>query len=159
MAHSPAQTTPVPEGRLAVLTMDGRRLLVPQGEIQSLEPLLDMAREGSSPYTVGTIAFAGHWWPVYCLSRELEVLREIPLTRRLCGLLNDGNHQFALVCDQIEPLAEERPRLRPLPVCMATPDSPLLALLIQRGELGCVTSTARLAAFLADLENRKRAYA
>ena len=158
MAQDPAEALLEPE-RLAVLTLDGRKWLLPQREIQSLEPLLDVVADDGSPDRMGVIAFQENWWPVYCVSGELDVLREIPAARRVCVLLNDGDNQFALVCDQVEALDEERPRIRPLPACMALPDSPLQALLVYKGGLGCITTTVRLAAFFARREGLESAYA
>lgn len=143
------------EKRLAVLTLDGRRLLLPQRQVQSLEPLLDLVRDSGIANAVGMIAFAGYWWPVYCLSGNLDVLSDIPPTRRVVTLLSDGEHLLALLCDQVEALDEEQPRLYPLPACMAGAVPALQALTLQQGELGCVTDTARLVAFLAQASGRE----
>lgn len=131
-----------------VLTLDGCKWLMPQAEIQSLESLLDIDREVRVPHSVGAVAFGGEWWPVYCLSGELELLPHLPDGRRACPLLNNGADRFGLVCDSVETLAEV-PRLLALPACMALPDSPIQALALLNDELGCVTTTERLAALLA----------
>lgn len=135
-------------GAFAVLTVDGRRWLVPQAEIQSLESLLDIDREVRIPHSVGAVAFASEWWPVYCLSGELQILPQLPNSRRACPLLDNGADRFGLVCDRVEALAEA-PRLQVLPACMALPDSPVQALALLDDGLGCVTTTERLAAMLA----------
>jgi hypothetical protein len=132
----------------AVLTLDGCKWLLPQAEIQSLESLLEVDREVQAPHSVGAVAFAGEWWPVYCLSGELQILSHMPASRRACPLLNNGADRFGLVCDRVEGLGEA-PRLLALPACMALPDSPIQALALLDDGLGCVTTTEHLAALLA----------
>lgn len=137
----------------AVLTLDGRKWLLPQTEIQALESLLDIDREVRIPRSIGAVGFAGEWWPVYCLSGELRLLSEPLDSRRACPLLDNGADRFGLVCDQVEALTAT-PRLLALPACMTLPDSPIQALALLNDELGCVTTTERLAALIAAaLEN------
>jgi hypothetical protein len=132
----------------AVLTLDRHKWLLPQTEIQSLESILDIDREVQIPHSVGAVAFAGLWWPVYCLSSELQILPQIPGGRRACLLLNNGADRFGLVCDRVDTLAEP-PQLLALPACMVLPDSPIQALVLLEEGLGCVTTTEYLAALLA----------
>lgn len=136
----------------AVLTLDGCKWLVPQAEIQSLESILDIDREVRVPHSVGAVAFADEWWPVYCLSGELQLLPHLPDGRRACPLLDNGADRFGLVCDGVETLAEA-PRLLAVPACMALPDSPIQALVLLNDGLGCVTTTERLAASIAVAED------
>ncbi len=132
----------------AVLTLDGCKWLLPQAEIQSLESILDIDREVRIPHSVGAMAFAGEWWPAYCLSGELQILPQMPDGRRACILLDNGADRFGLVCDRVEALAGA-PRLLALPACMALPNSPVQALVLLNDGLGCVTTTEHLAALLA----------
>jgi len=134
----------------AALTLDGYRWLLPQTEIYSLESLPDIDQEVRAPHSIGAVGSGGEWWPVYCLSGELQLLPQIPDSRRACVLLNNRADHFGLVCDQVETLAEA-PRLLDVPVCMRLPDSPLQALTLLDGGLGCVTTTEHLAALLAVL--------
>ncbi|MDG4553058.1 MAG: hypothetical protein P9E24_02240 [Candidatus Competibacter sp.] len=135
---------------LATLTLDGYPWLLPQTEIHSLESPLDIDREVQAPHSIGAIALGGEWWPVYCLSGELQLLPQLPDSRRICALLDNGVDRFGMVCDQVEALAKTPPLLA-LPACMGTPDSPIQALAPLGGGLGCVTNTEHLAALLATL--------
>jgi hypothetical protein len=121
---------------------------LPQAEIQSLESLTDIDPEVRIPHSVGAVAFAGEWWPVYCLSGELRILPHMPDSRRACPLLDNGADRFGLVCDQVETLTVA-PRLLALPACMALPDSPIRALVLLDNGLGSATTTEHLAALLA----------
>lgn len=132
----------------AVLTLDGRKWLLPQTEVRILESILDVDREIRIPHSVGAVAFAQEWWPVYGLSGELQILSQIPEGRRACPLLSNGVDRFGLVCDRVDGLAGA-PRLLALPTCMALPDSPIQALAWLDDGLGCVTTTEHLAALLA----------
>lgn len=132
----------------AVLTLEGRQWLLPQAEIQSLESILDIDHEVRIPHSVGAVAFTGLWWPVYCLSSELQILPKMPGGRRACLLLDNGADRFGLVCDRVDTLAEP-PQLLALPACMVLPDSPIQALVLFEEGLGCVTTTEHLAALLA----------
>ncbi len=132
----------------AILTLDGRKWLLPQAEIRALEALLDIDPEVRIPHSVGAAAFAGKWWPAYCLSGELQLLPRLPDSRRACLLLDNGADHFGLLCDQVEALTAA-PRLLPLPACMTLPDSPIQALVLLDDGLGCLTTTEHLAALLA----------
>ncbi len=137
----------------AALILDGRHWLLPQVEIRSLESFLDIDRAVRIPYSIGAMAFDNAWWPMYCLSGELEMLSYIPDGRRACALLDNGADRFGLVCDRVE-ASTESPHLLALPACMALPDSPVQALVLLEEGLGCVTTTERLAALIAaHLEN------
>lgn len=134
----------------ARLTLDRYQWLLPQTEIYSLESLADIDQDVRAPHSIGAIGLGGQWWSVYCLSGELQRLRQIPASRRTCALLDNRADRFGLVCDQVETLADA-PRLLELPACMRVPDSPIQALALLDGQLGCVTTTEHLAALLAAL--------
>lgn len=138
---------------LAVLTLDGHKWLLPQAEIRSLGSLLDIDQEVRAPLGIGAIAIEGEWWPVYCLSGELQLLPQSPGNRRVCLLLSNGADRFGVVCDRIESLTE-RPRLVALPVCMALPDSPIQGLALFDDGLGCMTTTEHLAALIATVAEK-----
>jgi len=143
----------------AVLSFDGRRLLLPQAEIRSLEPLLDVqAALAEFPGSIGAILFEGERWPVYGVDRELALLDVPPPTRRVCVMLSLGEGYLGMLCDQIAPFGSSNPALQPLPACMARPDSPVHALVVYEGEISVVTTTARLWAFLQDASGAERVY-
>jgi hypothetical protein len=143
----------------AVLRFADCKLLVPQREIRSLESVLDLVLEKELPTTVGSMMFVGKAWPAYCLTSELAVIQELPSARRVCALLSQGSDSLALVCDQLEVLPQDSLNVQPLPACMVNPDSPVEALAIFQGNLGCITSTARLAAYLVQTDSRENEHA
>lgn len=133
---------------LVALQFGRQSLFVPQREIGSLESVLDLQREDAAPPTAGVIELADQVWPVYCLSDEGWILTaEVPASRRVCLLLDDGDYQLGLVCDRVEALAAPS-QLYSMPACMARSDALIEALVIQdEHTVGCLTTTARLAAF------------
>jgi chemotaxis signal transduction protein len=137
-----------------VVSIDDRKLLIPQQEISSLESILDLATAPQEPPAIGSFNLAEEVWPVFCLSNELDILLEIPSTRRMCVLLKDSNHALGLACDQIEPLRHQNMRLQPLPSCMKTSTSPVQALVLHGDAIGCVTTTARLANLISGFKQR-----
>ncbi len=132
----------------AMLTLDGRRLLLPQGDIRTLEPLADMDIASPPDQGVGWIPFEGTQWPMYCLSGELSILGTIPPARRICVLLTLGDGYFGLLCDGLVALQGQAVEPSPLPACMARPGSPIEALVLQGDAMGLVSGAARLEAFL-----------
>lgn len=138
-----------------MIILDGYQWLLPQTEVQALETLLDIDREVRVPQSIGAIAFAGEWRPVYCLSGELHLLPHIPAERRICLLLDNGADCFGLACDQIETVLEPF-HLHSVPVCMTSPDSPIQALALLNQTLGCVTTTEHIARLIATAEDHAR---
>lgn len=142
-----------PPQALTVLTLDGHHWLLPQSEVYALESLLDIDPEVRASQSIGALALAASWWPVYSLSGELQLLHSLPAHRHFCLLLDNGADRFGLAGDQVEAL-KSTPTLFPLPASMAGLDSPIQALVLLGDELGYVTNTERLAAWLAgQLEN------
>ena len=139
----------------AILMFEDLHLVVPQGDVRTLEPISAVAPPEQDDATVGSIAFQGDAWPVYCLASDLQPLRTLPATRRVCALLDTGDRYFGLTCDQIRTLTNSAPRLLSIPPCMHTRDSPIQALaLYEKGGLGCVTSAVQLADFLSPTDGR-----
>jgi hypothetical protein len=131
-----------------MISIDGRRLLLLQREVVSLESVLEVRRAGGNPREAGSIEWAGEAWPVFCLAGEaLATTVLIPSERRFCLLLYDGEHRLALVCDQIEMLGPAPRRRYPLPACLAKPDGLVDLLVVREETVDCLTTTSRLAAF------------
>jgi len=137
----------------AALRFDNCELLVPQGEIHTLEPVLDVDRTTELPDAAGTLMVDGKARPIYCLDREFTAMPEIPPNRRVCVLLNAGEGRyFGLLCDDVESLSLASAHLHPVPTCMANPKLPILGLFVHQNGLSSVTASTRLATYLLPLE-------
>ena len=142
------ETAPVEVPLLVAIYLDGRRLLLPQREVFSLESVLDVRRGGVQPPAAGVIELVEEEWPVYCLSGEtLTPALDFPSPRRICLLLSDGYYRLAIVCDQVETLAYSPRAGYPLPPCLAKPGALIERLVVHGETVGCMTTTARLAAY------------
>ncbi len=133
---------PVTIGRYAVLTMDERALLIPQHQLHALEPAIDVQR--SEAEDAGWIAVAGVNWPVYCLSEDLRPIREAPVDRHICVLLESGAGLLGVLSDQVVLLEQMELEILPLPRCMRTAGTPLQGLVLHAERVLCVTSANNL---------------
>lgn len=139
---------PAPESGIAVLLIDGLKLLLPQNTIHALEPVLDVEAGADASDAAGWIAYQGQQWPVYCLAKDLTALPDIPASRRVCVILNAAQGYFCLVCDNVQMLDGRQVEMTALPVCMKSTRSPFHYLAVLDEGIGCVTAVDRLAAFV-----------
>ncbi len=133
---------------LSLLTVDGRKWLLPQSETRLLGALVDIDPDVRAPFSVGAVGFSDEWWPIYCLSGDMQFMPRLTASRRICLLLSNGADNFGIVCDQIESFNRRTP-YHPLPACMRSDRSPIQALIALENGIGCVTTTERLAAYIA----------
>jgi len=133
----------------AVLSIDGLNLLLPQQDIHTVEPVLDLEPATSEGVQVGWISRDQERWPVYCLSADLEPMRELPIERRVCVILDHDELGFGLACEQMTTLQQAHLSFFAVPECMRMPGSPLRALARHDEGVLCVTTAADLAGFLA----------
>ena len=147
-----ARVTPTVERTplYAMMRFDGRKLLLPQSEVWALEPAVDVDTTTRSPHGVGWISHQGDWWPVYCLTRDLAVLAELPEARRICALLKKREGYLGMVCDDLITVQGESLQFYPVPVCMRSSSSPIQNLAILGKDVGLVSTTAHLGAFIGD---------
>ncbi len=134
----------------AMLNLDGQQLLLPQNDIRTLEPVADVDTDTPPSAGIGWIDFEETQWPVYCLSKSLNTLSEIPPRRRICVLLTPGEGCFGLLCNELVTLHGQPVRQYPLPDCMTKPGTLIEALVLQGDGIGLVSSASRLEAFLTD---------
>ena len=132
-------------GRFTVLDLDRLSLLVPQHQVQALEPAFDVQFSGTG---VGWISVSGTRSPVYCLSNDLQTTRAVPTDYPICVLLNADDNRFGLLCKQVQMVEESEADISPLPECMRTAENPLWGLLQQGEKVLCATSAHDLLACL-----------
>ncbi len=132
----------------AVLRIDDLRLLVSQSEIQTLEPATDLQRGRVEGGGVALISHGGIQSTVYCPTKDLCHMDEIPPTRRVCAVFKNGGDQFGILCDEVQVRDQGLPSRLPLPICMQKPDSPIQELALLEGVVASVATAASLATFL-----------
>jgi hypothetical protein len=145
-----AQAQPIVEtGQLyALLSLHNHALLLPQGNIRTLESVLDISLGGQLANSVGWLPFEGDLWPVYGLDEGLNPLSELPETQRLCVLLSLEDGYFGLLCQNCVTLLGSAVRTRPLPTAMIKPGSPIRSLALYGDRIGLVSTAEALATFL-----------
>ena len=128
----------------AAVIFDGLQLLIPQSDIYSLEPTVDMrsaiARDGS----VGQIEQSGNIWDLYALSADLNLLKSYPETYRIIILMRNVQPVYGLLCEQIYTIARNEVSIHPIPAVMNAINSPLLALALVGEEVSYISSAAAL---------------
>lgn len=134
----------------AALQLDGRRLLLPQSEVFSLEPTQDLdASEADGVGIVGYITLTGKMVPVYCFTRELVLSEIIPEVYRLCVLLQGQQGVlFGILCNNVTAIETANSQLLPVPNCMRLPNMPICSLLLSDEELICITTAANIEALI-----------
>ena len=138
----------------AFLRLDDQGILLPQGDISALEPVLDIEIDEKPPAAAGQIEFNRQRWPVYALTGNLTVAREIPAHRRICVVVNKSGGHFGLLCDRFDTLQARDVTFQPMPACMLTPRTPIDALAIHEGRVELVCRGDGLAVFLAGEDAR-----
>jgi hypothetical protein len=132
---------------LTVLSLGAVKLCLPQNEIRTLEPVLDL-REVDAGLAVGVIEVEDGVWPVFCLSEDLVPQSELPVGRRVCVLLGHGEVLFGLACERVESLQAALVRLVPVPETVAREASAIWSLGLYGEEILCMSSTRALADLL-----------
>jgi len=138
----------------AKLVMGDRGLLLPQHEVLSLEPIQDLeSAETDDNSQIGCITLKGQQVPIYCLSRDLIPIREIPEDHRLCVLLQDElGASFGILCHDVVTMESTKLRVIPLPECMRLPGTPIRALALDGEQIFCISSSSDLTAITTNSE-------
>lgn len=136
---------------LALLSMDGLKLVLPQSAIQSIEPVLDVEECDQNAAIAGFLVFEGERRPVHCLSKDFTALQRMPEARRVCVVLSSAQGYFCLLCDSVRLLKREHAKMTPLPACMDTENSPFQGLAILDQGMGCLSSVDHLVAYVRTL--------
>jgi hypothetical protein len=121
----------------------GIQLLIPQGDIFSLEPSLDIV-DIKKENSIGQVQQAGITWSLYALSADLDILTERPNEYHIAVLFKNTEPASGLLCEQISTIASKELIIQDIPTAMYSKDSPLLALAIYQNEIRFVSSAASL---------------
>jgi len=135
----------------ALLKISGLNLLLPQGDIRTLESATDIDPITSALYSTGWIIYARKHWPVYCLSEELSLMSEVPAERRACALIAMGAGYIGIMCDDMIILKNFTAQRFDIPLAMKMPDTPILHLVTYEQGIACVSNAKQLAAFVEQL--------
>ncbi len=131
-----------------ILSLGTCRLLLPQSEMRLLESVLDVQISEPPVNGLGWLPFDGSQWPVYGLDAKLNPLLVLPPTYRICALVSHADGYFGLVCTDVVTVAAETLDVRPLPVPMVRPQSPVRGVALQGDQVVLASRSEALAEFL-----------
>jgi hypothetical protein len=134
--------------RFASLGFDGLRLLIPQRDIYSLEPSVDMTPAAHSGSVGQSISQSGEIWSLYAFSSELRPLSHCPESYRIVILMKNIQPVYGLLCEQVSTIMRSDISIHSLPLAVYNKDSPLLALALCEAELHFISSAAALSRLL-----------
>ena len=135
----------------AVLKISTLNLLLPQGDIRTLESASDVDPVSPAWSSAGWIKFREKRWPVYGLSDELTLMQRVPAERRACAMLAMGSGYVGLLCDDIIVQKEFVAQRFELPVAMKFPDTPIMYLVKYEEGIACVSNASQLTIFIERL--------
>jgi len=128
----------------ANITFAGLQLLIPQSDIYSLEPTVDMTPCLDVMGATGQLQQGNEVWSLYALSSDLSLLHSCPDSYRIAVLLKNVKPIYGLLCEQIDSLARNQISIHPIPTAMRNPKSPLLALALYGEEVRYISSASEL---------------
>ena len=135
----------------ALLKINGLNLLLPQGEIRTLESATDIDKSAAALKSVGWIVYSNKHWPVYCLTEELALVEVVPADRRACAMLVMGAGYIGIMCDDMIMLKDFAAQRYELPLAMKLPNTPILHLVAYANGIACVSNSGQLTAYIEQL--------
>lgn len=135
----------------ALLKIDSLSLLLPQGEIRTMESSSDIDAIAPALRSAGWVGYAGKRWPVYCLSEELTLMDNVPAQRRGCVLMTMGAGYLGIMCDDMVVLKDVAAQRYELPVPMRLPASPILYLVNYEQGIASVSNARQITSYVERL--------
>ena len=135
----------------ALIKIDGLNLLLPQGEIRTLESIAELDTAAPALHSAGWVVYEQKRWPVYCLSEELSLMSLVPAERRACAMMAMGSGYIGILCDDMIILNDFVAQRHELPVAMRLADSPILHLVAYEQDIACVCNANKLTAYVNQL--------
>ncbi len=132
----------------AALQINALMLLIPQGEIETLESVLDLETGGNSGGQISQIVLNNTTCPVFRFDENLLLAETPSYTQRICAILRSRTLAFGITCDGITTVDSSRLQFSELPCCMRIASSPVLAIASLDEEIVCISTSEDLAACL-----------
>lgn len=135
----------------ALIKIDNLNILLPQGEIRTLESSTDVDRAAPALHSVGWASYLQKHWPVYCLTEQLALINDIPPERRACAMLTMGAGFIGVMCDDLTVIKNFTAQRFELPVAMHLDHTPVLYLAEYEQGVACVCNAGKLTAYIERL--------
>jgi hypothetical protein len=139
--------------RFVALQLEQNSLIVVQSEVIALEPVLDVQPMNAADIpnhanASGFLPLNSGACPVFTLDANLQSQHCIPTTHRICAVMRNAQHEYAVSCVAVSLLARSEINLYPTPRIMLNSRSPILQLMVHDGKLLLGTSSSSLYAHL-----------
>ena len=135
----------------ALIKIDGLNMLLPQGEIRTLESIAELDTAAPALHSAGWVVYAQKRWPVYCLSEELSLMSLVPAERRACAIMAMGAGYIGILCDDMTILNDFIAQRHEVPVAMRLADTPILHLVAYAQGIACVSNANKLTTYINQL--------
>lgn len=128
-----------------MMFFDGLYLFVPQEEVRSVEIIVDVQFGRQANGTIGKFSPHGEEAPVYCLSKELTLITDLPKTREFFTLLHTEDNLIGIACDEVETInfAATELYVQDIPPVMRQPGSPFTQFVIYQDSVACISTGMR----------------
>ena len=135
----------------ALLKINNLNLLLPQGEIRTVESSTDVDMVAPALHSAGWVNYMQKRWPVYCLSEELALMNVVPAERRACAMMAMGAGYIGIMCDDMIVLKNFTAQRYELPVAMRMENTPIMYLVDYEQGIASVCNASRLTAYIGQL--------
>lgn len=130
--------------RFIMLAFGGLQLLIPQSDIYSLEPTVDVTSTVTHNGSVGQLKQSGNAWSLYAFSSELSLLPSCPDSYHIAILMKNVQPLYGLLCEQVDTIDRSQISIHPVPAAMHPENSPLLALALHGQDVFYISSAIAL---------------
>ncbi len=128
---------------LALVSIDDLRLVIPQNQILTLEPVEDLKAQTDHNQASGLIVTDEGSLPAYNLNNSLEVA-EFKSDRRIVIVLSNLPNNYAILADELNILEADLVRWKSLPRAIHSEQSPVIQVAVIEGKLVCQTNAEML---------------
>jgi len=128
--------------------------MFPQDQVLSIELTHEVSLSDDVPGSIGTIKITDLACPVFALTKDFELLPNLPDNYHYCIGIYTEKMNFALACEMATSCKlgdSDGPMPTPIADCMRLPETPLSSLTIYNDKLAMISSAER---FVTYLENK-----
>jgi hypothetical protein len=143
MPNNPVQAIDYSE-RFVNVEFAGLQLLIPQTDVYSLEPVVDMTPAADIGSVGQIITQSGEVWSLYAFSSELNLLSSCPESYRIVILMKNIQPVYGLLCEQVSTILRNDISIHAIPTAVYNEASPLLALALYGGDVRYISSAVAL---------------
>jgi len=121
---------------IMAIEIDSQLYYLPQVDLITFENTSQLGEALKDGKSVASVEFAGKYIPIYCLSKDFDLLNYIPANRKVCVITGYKERRFAILCDKIKKLSYSEIKFEPVPLCMESHTTPLSSLFLYRKDTG-----------------------